>query len=343
MKKPHLFAVLLVASAVAGAAPPADGPLSTGDFRWASSASLVAPVGRPADPCYSVKDPSVVRFEGRWHLFCTIRSEKRSHQIEYLSFADWKDANAAERHTLAISDGYYCAPQVFWFEPHRRWYMILQVSDPARPVQLQPAFSTTETIADPASWSRPALLYKDAHPKTVSAWIDFWCICDDRNAYLFFTSNNGLMWRASTKLADFPHGWSDPQIVLRGDIFEASCTYKLKGRSEYLSIIEAETRRPGGWRYYKAYLADSLDGPWKPLADTWDKPFAGPVNVSFSGEKWTESVSHGELVRSGVDQRLEVDPSDLKFLYQGVLEQDRKGKPYGQIPWRLGLLELKKP
>jgi hypothetical protein len=321
VKKPHLFAVLLVASAVAG----------------------VAPVGRPADPCYSVQGPSVVRFEGRWHLFCTIRSEKRSHQIEYLSFADWKDANAAERHMLAISDGYYCAPQVFWFEPHRRWYMILQVSDPARPVQLQPAFSTTETIADPASWSRPALLYKDAHPKTVSAWIDFWCICDDRNAYLFFTSNNGLMWRASTKLADFPHGWSDPQIVLRGDIFEASCTYKLKGRSEYLSIVEAETRRPGGWRYYKAYLADSLDGPWKPLADTWDKPFGGPVNVSFSVEKWSESVSHGELLRSGIDQRLEVAPSDLKFLYQGVLEQDRKGKPHGQIPWRLGLLELKKP
>lgn len=347
MKTLHVYAALLLAALLARPAPAAEpttgeSPLSTGDFRWASSPPLVAPVERPADPCYSVKDPSVVRFEGRWHLFSTIRSEKRSHQIEYLSFADWKDANAAERHVLTISDGYYCAPQVFWFGPHRKWYMILQVSDPARPVQLQPAFSTTETIADPASWSKPVLLYKEAHPKTVSAWIDFWCICDDRNAYLFFTSNNGLMWRASTELADFPHGWSDPQIVLRGDIFEASCTYKLKGKNQYLSIVEAETRRPGGWRYYKAYLADSLDGQWKPLADTWDKPFAGPVNVTSSGEKWSESVSHGELLRSGIDQRLEVDPSDLKFLYQGVLEQDRKGKPYGQIPWRLGLLEVQK-
>src|SRR5687768_17060961 len=49
-----------------------------------------APVERPQDPSYSVKDPTVVRFNDRRHLFCTVRSEKRSHQIEYLSFADWK-------------------------------------------------------------------------------------------------------------------------------------------------------------------------------------------------------------------------------------------------------------
>jgi hypothetical protein len=348
MKQFHLYAALLLASFLARSAAAADdaganNPVATGDFRWASSPPLVAPAERPADPCYSVKDPTVVFHDGRWHLFCTIRSAKRSHQIEYLSFADWKDANSAKRHVLTISDGYFCAPQVFWFEPHRKWYMILQVADRSRPVELQPAFSTTETIADPASWSKPTLLYKDAHPKNVGAWIDFWCICDERNAYLFFTSNNGLMWRASTKLADFPHGWTEPQVVLRGDIFEASCTYKLKGTDQYLSIVEAQTGRPGGWRYYKAYLADSLDGDWKPLADTWDKPFAGPVNVSFQGRKWSESISHGELLRAGTDQRLEVDPSDFKFLYQGVLEPDRKGKPYGQIPWRLGLLEMKKP
>jgi hypothetical protein len=238
-----------------------------------------------------------------------------------------------------MSDGYFCAPQVFWFEPHRKWYMILQVSDPSRKVQLQAAYSTTDNIEDPDSWSKPVLLYKDGHPSTVSAWIDFWVICDEQKAHLFFTSNNGLMWRAQTSLADFPHGWSDPQIVLRGDIFEASCTYRLKGRNDYLTIIEAETRRDGGWRYYKAYLADTLDGEWKPLADTWEKPFAGPTNVTFAGEKWSESISHGELIRSGHDQRLEVDPTDLRFLYQGVLEKDRRGKPYGQIPWRLGMLE----
>jgi len=34
-----------------------------------------------------------------------------------------------------------------------------------------------------------------------------------------------------------------------------------------------------------------------------------------------------------------VDPAHLQFLFQGVLDKDRQGKGYGEIPWRLGLLE----
>ena len=53
---------------------------------------------------------------------------------------------------------------------------------------------------------------------------------------------------------------------------------------------------------------------------------------------WTDSISHGELIRAGVDQRLEVDPVNLRVVFQGVLDKDRHGKGYGAIPWRLGLL-----
>jgi hypothetical protein len=317
--------------------------LARGQFHWTSSGPLVAPVERPQDPCYSVKDPSVVRFKDRWHLFCTIRSEKRSHQIEYCSFADWKDADRAERHVLKLSDGYFCAPQVFYFSPQKKWYMILQVADPSGKPLLQPAYSTTGDVSDPASWTKPELLYT-THPANVKAWIDFWVICNTDKAHLFFTSNNGLLWRAETKLADFPRGWDEPRVVIKGDIFEASCTYKLKGQKRYLTLVEAEAKgRAGGWRYYKAYLADSLQGEWKPVADTWENSFAGPVNVGFAGEKWSDSISHGELLRTGYDERLEVDPSNLRFLYQGVLERDRAGKTYGQIPWRLGILEPVSP
>src|SRR5438105_6827864 len=65
-------------------------------------------------------------------------------------------------------------------------------------------------------------------------------ICDDSKAHLFFTSNNGLMWRAETPLSEFPSGWSRPVIVLRGDIFEASHTYRLKGENKFLTIVEAQ-------------------------------------------------------------------------------------------------------
>lgn len=306
-----------------------------GDFKWAVGEPLVAPASRPDDPCHSIKDPTIVRHGGRWHLFCTIRSVKRTHQIEYLSFADWKEADAAKRHILTITDGYYCAPQVFYFTPHKKWYLIHQTSDKSRKPALQPAYSTTESLADPASWSKPTLLFEE-QPANVEKWIDFWVICDETRAHLFFTSLDGRMWRAETRLADFPRGWGKPAVVLQGDIFEASHTYRLKGLSKFLTLVEAQA---GGRRYYKAYLADRLDGKWEPLAATREKPFASPANVRDAAAHWTDSFSHGELLRDGFDEKLEVDPANLRFLFQGVTDQAMAGKKYGEIPWRLGILE----
>jgi hypothetical protein len=99
--------------------------------------------------------------------------------------------------------------------------------------------------------------------------------------------------------------------------------------------VEAQA---GGRRYYKAYLASALDGAWLPLAASEDKPFASPANTMDIGVHWTDSFSHGELLRDGYDETLLVDPADLRFLFQGVSDEGKKGKPYGQIPWRLGIL-----
>src|SRR5437667_12862759 len=118
---------------------------------------------------------------------------------------------------------------------------------------LQPAYSISTNIAAPDSWSPPTRLYQKT-PDNVTAWIDFWVICDAAKAHLFFTSNNGLMWRAETRLADFPGGWTPPAVVLRDDIFEASHTYRLHGLNQYLTLVEAQAE--DGRRYYKAYLAD---------------------------------------------------------------------------------------
>lgn len=307
----------------------------SGNFQWTCSAPILAPADRPQDPCYSVKDPTIVRCEGQWHLFCTIRSVKRSHQIEYVSFKDWKDAVTAPRHILQLTNNYFCAPQVFYFTPHKKWYLIYQASETNRAPSLQPAFSTTANIADPKSWTGPAFLYP-ATPENVKAWIDFWVICDDAKAYLFFTSNNGLMWRAETPLEKFPLGWSKPEIVLRGDIFEANHVYRLRGMNKFINVIEAIGDR--GRRYYKAYVAQRLDGTWEPIADSKSKPFASPLNVRDAGPHWTDSFSHGELIRAGYDEKLEVDPANLQFLFQGVSDEQRADKPYGQIPWKLGLL-----
>ena len=309
--------------------------LTTGKFQWLASDVLVQPVNRPQDPCFSMKDPTVVFHGGKWHLFCTIRSTVRTHQIEYLSFTDWKDADRAERHVLKMHGGYFCAPQVFYFTPHRKWYLICQASDESWEPKFQPVFSTSDDISDPASWTALKPLYQKA--PGVNSWIDFWVICDERDAYLFYTSLDGRMWRAQTPINRFPHGWSKPVKCLEADIFEASHTYKLKGLDQYLTLIEAQD---SGRRYYKAYVAKALDGEWRELAASRQQPFASRLNVHFTSAKWTDSISHGELIRAGSDEKLEVDPSNLRFLFQGVLDSDKAGKRYGDIPWRLGILEL---
>jgi hypothetical protein len=78
------------------------------------------------------------------------------------------------------------------------------------------------------------------------------------------------------------------------------------------------------------------------LVPSQERQFAGPDLVKFQSGKWTDSFSHGELLRTGYDEHLEVDPANLRFLYQGVSDVARKGKSYGEIPWRLGLLSLVK-
>jgi hypothetical protein len=307
-------------------------------WHWTARPPVILPRDLPGISCYSIKDPSVVRFEDQWHHFCTVRGEERSHAVVYLHFADWRDANEATRHVLPMHAGFFCAPQVFYYKPHEKWYLVCQASDPSWSPEYGAAFSTAEDLSNPAAWTPLAPLGLPRTPDD-KAGLDYWVICDEARAHLFFSTLDGRMWRSETSRDAFPHGWSVPQIALEGDVFEASHTYKLEDTDKYLTVIEAQNGH--GWRYYKAYLADRLEGPWEPLAATKEEAFASMKNVEQPAGRWTDSISHGELLRTNYDETPTVDPANLRFLFQGVLKKDREGKPYGQIPWRLGLLEAR--
>ena len=60
-----------VISSASGKQQPIDNLLA-GQFKWTISSPLIYPAKRPPETVYSVKDPTIVRYEGRWHLFCTI-------------------------------------------------------------------------------------------------------------------------------------------------------------------------------------------------------------------------------------------------------------------------------
>ena len=326
----------------------ASDPLDSGVFRWRVGPPFLQVDAQrlpasPEHPWLAVKDPSIVRYADRWHLFCTLRKRKSGDgriRIGYLSFADWADAKDADWSVLDLTMGYHGAPQIFYFQPHRKWYLIYQASDDTRGLKYGPCFSTNDSIDQPDRWTRPEPLYvvKDG----AKAGLDFWVICDDDKAHLFFTTLNGQMWRAETSLAGFPNrGWSDPQVVLQADIFEASHTYAIQGRQTYLTVVEAQAGRR---RYFKGFVSDRLDGTWKPLAASREQPFVSPINVVNQDQSWATSYSHGELIRSGYDQRLEVAPDSLQLLFQGASDTEYRRGNYGDIPWRLGILkQLRSP
>jgi hypothetical protein len=277
----------------------------------------------------------VVFHAGKWHVFMTVKLPGAS-AIEYCSFPDWGQADAAPRTILKVSDSdYYCAPQVFYFRPHKLWYLVYQMGVPGLD-KMWVAYSTTADLAAPHTWTRarPILDGGKDDPRQVGG-LDYWIICDDQRAYLFLTSLDGRMWRLWTRLQDFPRGFGHCELALEARVFEASHTYKLKDRDQYLTVIEENGRR-----YYKAYLADRLDGEWVPVADRAERPFAGWENIRPAAgvEPWTDNVSHGELIRDGCDETLTVDPRNLRFVFQGMWEKDKSGTAYGQFQWRIGML-----
>jgi hypothetical protein len=315
-------------------------PLRTGaPFRWRSSPPLVGPLADATHPIVSIKDPSIVYFAERWHLFATTASESGAWSLVYLSFRDWAEAATAKQHHLGdlpALTGYHAAPQIFFFAPHQKWYLVFQSG--------QPQYSTTDDLSKPESWSKPQDFFP-AEPASVRAnkgaggWLDFWNICDAAACYLFFTDDNGSFYRSRTSISAFPQGFAEPVVVMRAskeELYEASATYLVQETKQYLTLIEAIG--PEGRRYFRSFVAAALDDEWKPLAATWEHPFAGANNVEFEdGKPWTRDISHGELLRSGHDQTLSVSLNSLRFLYQGVAPEQSQ-QEYFRIPYRLGLL-----
>jgi hypothetical protein len=318
------------------AAPDPPSPLRL-PTRWRYSRPLIAP--RPAlpEPAHAQKDPSVVFHDGRWHVFMTVRLARRTI-IEHCAFADWADAHAAPRTRLELAPTpYFCAPQVFHFQPHGLWYLVYQVKavHPGQ-TKMWVACSTSADIDDPASWTaaRPILDGGPTDPR-VTGGLDYWIICDAQRAYLFYTGPKGKLWRLWTPLASFPERFDHCTLALEGPFFEAAHIYRLGRAGPYLALIEED-----GTRHYKAWRAEALDGAWTPLADTEARPFAGRANIEPAPgvEAWTDNVSHGELIRRGSDQTLTVDPSDLRFVFQGMWDAEKRGRDYGAFPWRIGML-----
>lgn len=304
---------------------------------WTTTGPLVHPTADEGHPVVAVKDPSVVFHDDRYHIFATTAATTGAWAMAYFNFASWEEAPQAKPFHLDLNPnfaGYNCAPQVFYFRPHKKWYLVFQSP--------QPRFSTTDNLADPMSWSAPQNFFEGTPKSVVEGWLDYWIICDDTHAYLFFPDDHGRIYRSRTRIADFPRGFDEPVVIMhqaKNDLFEGSCVYRIKDTNQFLLLVECIGKN--GPRYYRAFTTDRLDGQWRPLAgaDTEATPFAGNANVvtADGSQPWTDGISHGELLREGSDETMTVDPRNLRLLYQGIPHGTREPN-YVLLPYRLALL-----
>lgn len=295
---------------------------------WTAGPTVLEAGPAGAFDSVSVKDPSIVFHRGAWHLFYTARSAS-DYTLGCVSAARFEDFARAPRHSLkqlhSAHSKYAAAPQVFYFRPQKKWYLIYQTVDS----NYQPVYSTTSNIADPASWT-PALPLVN---KSDSAkWIDFWVICDSDTAYLFFTRAHHDVVVMTTKLTAFPHGFSGMKTVF-APVHEAVHVYAVRGASaRYVMIYE---QQDGDLRRFGLARAGSLSGPWTEV----DGQFVTGGQLAYPPrqQRWTDEISHGELLRASSGERIEIPSDQWRLLVQGMPRESHKGG-YVDLPWRLGLI-----
>lgn len=298
---------------------------------WLSTPPLLSP--KPGD--FSVKDPSVVYYNNAYHIFATVNNG--SWKSMYTTLDNFN--GAAQTQYQMFSPGNTgssaVAPQVFYFTPQKRWYIFTQ----------WPATYTTNTdIADINGWSPRVALAKGTRGAFDGNALDFWVICNAVDCYLYYFKDDGNMYYISTPIDAFPE--FDPDAFKVADIqqsgpthivFEAGNIYKIRGTDYYLLQVEGWGQSEGR-RFYRSWVSTRLEGPWVSHRVTEDAPFAGIENTTFDGEPWSHQISHGEMIRAGYDEKMELDPCAMKMLYQGVDLSGFDGT-YGQRPYHIGLLQ----
>ncbi len=302
-------------------------PIPT-NLSWTSSGILVSPQN---SNYAAVKDPTIAYSGGKYHVYATVYNTQSTWQMVYFNFTDWSQAANApqyEINQLSGFSGYNCAPQVFFFPPHNKWYLIYQSQ--------QPRFSTVDNIDEPWNLTAPANMFTTTPSGMPSLPIDYYVICDDTNCHLFFTGDDGKLYRTQTTIGNFPHGWGNIEVELTyptSVLFEGSSHYKIKDTNTYLTVAEG---MGSNGRWFSAWEATNLAGPWTEFKTSESAPFAGYNNVSFPGGRWTNDISHGEMIRYQNDHHSILDPDNMQFLYQG--RDPASGGAYELLPYHVGLL-----
>jgi len=290
-------------------------------FKWTSG----GPIASPKTGWVALKDFTHVFFNNK-HIVYMTTHDQSDWGSAMMTFDDWPGASTAKQTETSFG----VAPTLFYFTPKQLWVLAYQWGTHKF------SYRTSTNPEDGSSWSAEKSLYSTALPSSGTGPIDQTIICNATKCYLYYAGDNGHIYKSSMAIGSFPGEFSAAQDSgIQGtsqNLFEAVQVYSVKGSNKYLMLVEAQ----GNARYFRAWTATDLEGPWTLLTDN----FAIKSNVTFS-TNWTNDISHGDLVRSSPDETFPIDPCNLQMVFQGR-DPNAQVSDYGLLPYKLGLLTFAK-
>lgn len=327
--------------------------------QWVVSGPVLSPGPEGAFDEAAVKDPSIVYHDGQYHMFYTSKPKKGGGEYQdslgYVCAPTLEGLAHAPRTMLRnIVRENLIAVQVFYFEPQGLWYLVGHVTR-GRKKTIHPVYVTNPDIGNVKGWSKPQPLI-GPRPGAEKFYIDFWVICDEQNAHLFYTDHIRNVYRIETPLEQFPHGLNTENETLAmtahgkdengpWHLHEACHVYRVESDGRYLALLEGAYTHPTNARYWDsrnrfmfAMMSERLEGPWT-RAELHENDFLaeGARLVNKQGQPVAlHQVSHPELIRGGCNQRLEIKDYHLDMIFQAFDASDTpEDYDYDMLPWQL--------